>query len=217
MTDQSMNGAKRPLVAFCVPSSETWKASFGYAATRLGITSTLAGLDVVLVNERGGDAAENRNKMTALGLANKADWFLFADADMTFPPDALVRLLEWNVDVVGADYRNRHQPFQKLGLDLEAKRATDDPEGGLVERGILGLGLLLFRADVFRKMPAPWFARLWIPQAATPDNPFGFSTDDTYVCHYARHHGFKVWCDLGLTKEVRHIGEMEIPWDMPGA
>lgn len=210
----------KPKVAICIPSSETWKAQFAFQAFCLAVESTNAGIDLVPINHRGGDAAENRNNMVRLGREQKVEWFLFFDADMTFPPDALVRLLRWNIDVVGADYRYRAHPFTKIGTNPVDSRPYPldhvDPTEGLVERGMLGLGLLLVRAGVFEKLPAPWFARTWIPEQATPDNPYGFATDDCYFCHYCRYHGFKVWCDMGLTQQVQHIGEIYVPWQMKG-
>lgn len=218
-----MNGApattmrsRPPKIAICLPSGETWKASTGASLFCLGVMTAVAGAEIVLINNKSGDAAENRNHAVRMGREWGADWYLFLDADMTFQPDAALRLMKWNVDVVGADYRMRAQPFTKLGTSEQGPYPADhqEPEEGLVERGILGLGLLLVRAAVFEKLPAPWFARTWIPEQATPDNPYGFSTDDSYFCHYARHHGFKVHCDLAVTHGVAHIGEIYVPWKM---
>jgi glycosyltransferase involved in cell wall biosynthesis len=216
----------KPNVAICIPSSDTWKAITAFQTVCLAIKSTLAGINVIPVNHRGGDAAENRNRMVAEGLEHGADAFLFVDADMAFPPDALIRLMAWKVDIVGADYRYRSHPFTKIGTSPEGPRFADDyadPPDGLAERGMLGLGLLLVRAGVMAKIRAefldkklgPWFARTWIPQTATADNPYGFATDDCYFCSCARHLGFKVWCDIALTHEVQHIGEIMVPWEMP--
>lgn len=207
----------RPKVAICIPSSETWKAQTAFAMVCLGIHSAFSNVIPIPINDRGGDAAENRNLMVMRGRGQGADWFLFVDADMTFPHDALTRLLAHDVDVVGADYRMRAHPFRRIGLSPEGKPYPGDhvePTEGLVERGVIGLGFVLVRASVFDKLPAPWFARTWIPEHATPDNPFGFSTDDSYFFHYCHHHGFKVWCDMGLTRQVGHIGEINVPWEL---
>ena len=214
----SSQPAKDPeRIALCIPSSDTWKAQTAFSMVCLGIRSAFAGIVPILINDRGGDAAENRNLMVRRGRAEGAAWFLFVDADMTFPADALVRLRAWDVDVVGADYRMRSHPFKRIGLSPEGKRlAADLLDTGLVERSVIGLGLVLVRAAVFDRLPAPWFARTWIPQHATADNPHGFSTDDSYFFHYCHHHGFKVWCDLGVTREVAHLGELAVPWQLRG-
>ena len=185
----------------------------------LAIASTAAGITLIPINHRAGDAAENRNRMVALGREQGADAFLFLDADMVFPPEALIRLLQARVPIVGADYRNRVQPFGKLGTSPEGPAYGPDhvdPPRGLVKRGMLGLGLVLVRAHVFDVLPEPWFARTWIKEVATADNPNGFATDDCYFFHFCRHHGFDVWCDLDLTREVAHLGEIVVPWDKAG-
>ncbi len=207
----------RPKVALCIPSSDTWKATTAFAMVCMSTYSAFNGIVPILINDRGGDAAENRNLMVMRGRGERVDWFLFIDADMNFPPDALARLLKWDVDIVGADYRMRAHPFKRIGLSPEGApypATHPEPTEGLVERGVLGLGLVLVRASVFEKLPAPWFARTWIPEHATPDNPFGFSTDDSYFFHYCHHHGFKLWCDIALTRETQHIGEIAVPWEL---
>jgi hypothetical protein len=81
---------------------------------------------------------------------------------------------------------------------------------------VLGFGLILTHMQIFDSpdWPRPWFVRSWLPQAARPDNPSGFSTEDSVFCTLARAHGFKIHCDLDLTKEVSHIGQTIIPWDL---
>jgi hypothetical protein len=207
-----------PKVALCIPSGETWKAIMAFSMVCLAAHSTSAGIELQPINVRGGDAAENRNRMTQAGRENGADWFLYVDADMCFPSDSLIRLLKWDKDIVGADYRYKSNPFSKLGTkpDGTGQYPPDhvDPIEGLVERGMLGLGMLLVRASVIEKMPPPWFIRTWIPDFATPDNPYGFGTDDSFFCNYAHYHKFQVWCDMGLTQNIQHIGEAIVPWQM---
>jgi hypothetical protein len=210
---------RAPKVALCIPSAETWQAMMAFATVCLVAESVRAGVIVIPINCRGADAAENRNMMVKLGLEQDADAFLFVDADMTFPADGLVRLLHRRVPIVGADYRNRQPPHRKLGLTVLGEPVADDepePVNGMVDRGVIGLGFVLVRRQVFLNLPQPWFARTWIPEHAKPDNPFGFSTDDSYFFHYARlRAGVQVWCDLELTREVCHIGQTLIPWERP--
>jgi hypothetical protein len=211
--------ARAPKVALCIPSADTLKAMTAFSTICLAIASTGAGITVIPINCRGADAAENRNMMVRLGLEQDADAFLFIDPDMTFPPDGLIRLLQRRVPIVGADYRNRAPPHAKLGLTVLGEPVAEDepePANGMTDRGVIGLGFVLIRRQVFLHLPAPWFARTWIMEHATADNPFGFSTDDSYFFHYCRQRaGLQVWCDLTLTREVCHIGETLIPWERP--
>ena len=215
----------KPRVAICIPSGENWKGATAFATLCLGIRSSEE-VDLCPVNVRGTDTADARNKMVRMVREEGVDWTLWIDADMVFPPDALLRLLARERDIVGADYRLRFPPYPKIGLTVN----PDDPMGpprhltaadeaittGLVERAILGLGMLLVRSSVYTD-DGPWFMRGWLGQNARSDNPDGFTTEDSFFCTYARARGFKVWCDLDLSAEVLHVGEMMVPWKLGGA
>lgn len=198
--------ADKPRVAICIPSGDTWKAHTARCVMALGIFSAPE-VHIMPINVRTQDTAESRNQMTREALRHGAEWFLWIDADMVFPADALVRLLRRKVDIIGADYRRRSPPFPKIGKPIGLKT-----EENLIEVTFIGLGFLLVRAGVLRRMGEPYFVRAWMLDQATADNPSGFSTEDSYFCGHARHLGYHVWCDLDLTAEVGHICEAPIPW-----
>lgn len=224
MNDAAFRRRSTPRVAVCVPCGDTWKAPMAFQALCLGIQSAPHAQVTPLIIV-GDDTAQARNALVRSALAEDADYILWIDADMIFPPDALLRLLKHNRDIIGADYRRRVPPFGKIGLSIY----PDDPKGlpmfkgekgatqktGLVERAILGLGLLLVRAEVYRALPTPWFARIYRPEQATADNPDGFSTEDSYFCQVARMNDYRIWCDLDLTAQVLHVGEAVVPWQLP--
>lgn len=160
------------------------------------------------INIRTQDTAEARNQMTREALRHGAEWLLWIDSDMVFPADALLRLLGRQRDIIGADYRRRAPPYPRIGQPI------GPVENGMVEVGMIGLGLLLIRAAILREMGEPPFIRMWALEHAKPDNPSGFSTEDGYLCGHARHLGHRIWCDLDLSAEVGHICEKPVPWDM---
>ena len=196
----------KPKVAICIPSGDTWKAQTALQTMALGIYSA-SHAHLMPINIRTQDTAEARNQMTAAALAAEAEWLFWIDADMVFPPDSLVRLLAHNLDIVGADYRRRSSPFPRIGKPVEAPASR-----GLEEVSMLGLGLMLVRAEVLRRMGRPSFIRAWLLDKATPDNPSGFSTEDGYLCGHARFLGFKVYADLDLSADVGHLCEAPVPW-----
>jgi hypothetical protein len=108
------------------------------------------------------DLAANRNGLAEKALEWGATHILWADADHLFPDYTLVRLLSLNLPVVGCNYPTRLPPFlpTALGLDGRAVATTEDlARAGEVEAvAALGLGLCLMRADLFAKLPRPWFA-----------------------------------------------------------
>lgn len=213
-------------VAICIPSGESWKAPMAFQATCLAIHSA-PHVKVLPINVRGEDTAQGRNRLVRLAQQTGAEWILWIDADMVFPPEALMRLLAHNLDIVGVDYRLRAPPFRRIGLflrDDDKMRAThvtrkeaEAQTTGLLEMAVLGLGFMLMRATVFEKLSSPWFGRQWTREHASLGNPDGFSTEDSYFCNVARHHGYAVWCDLDLSAQIQHVGEAAVPFDLPGA
>ncbi len=204
--------ATKPKVAICIPSGDTWKAQMAFHMMALGAYSARHAT-LMPINIRTQDTAEARNQMTAAALDEGAEWLLWADADMIVPPDGLARLLKREVEIVGADYRRRAPPYPRIGKPVD----PDAPDRGLVEVSMLGMGFMLIRADVLRRMERPWFLRMWVLEHATPDNPSGFATEDGYFCGYARHLGLKVWADMDLSREVGHLAETPIPWNIEQA
>ena len=228
-----MTENRKPRVAICIPAYDSWKAEMGHDALRLAIYSA-PHVDLTTAFIRGQDTSEARNSLVAgikqLPTDQKVDFLLWIDADMRFPPDSLVRLLNHNVPIVGADYRLRMPPFPRIGHWINPEKPFSDylpipddaPQTGLDDNmAVLGFGLILTHMSVYddKQWVRPWFIRTWMPNAAREDNPSGFSTEDSIFCTMARACGFKIHCDLDLTQEVEHIGQMSVPWKLrtPGA
>jgi hypothetical protein len=141
-------------------------------------------------------AARSRNmvleKLETLeaGLGRRADWTVWFDDDMIFPGDTIAKLLSHGKEIVGASYLRRTEPHDLLGL----------PEGSSVQ-GFTGIspfkrlpaGCLLVKRDVFDKV-GRW----------TLTEELG---EDVFFCERAREAGYTVWCDLDLTREVKHVAE----------
>jgi hypothetical protein len=198
-------------IAICIPSGDSWNALTAFTLMCLGITSSKK-YALLPATEIGNDPAQARNTIVRMAMGAGADYFLLVDADMVFPWDALDRLLAHNVDIVGVDYRKRKPPYETVGVYANG---VIDPSWakGLLEVEMLGLGLVLVRRRVFETLKGPWFARVWQQPATSPDNPDGFTTEDTWFFHHAKAAGFRAWCDMDLTREVSHWGQTGIPWD----
>jgi hypothetical protein len=141
--------------------------------------------------------AESRCLLAEKGLRWGADYILWMDADHTFPPDALKRLLAWKTAIVGANYprRNTGEP---TALALDGRPLSFDARGP-VEVATLGLGLCLIEAQVFRTVPKPYF-RIEHVGDGIP------ISEDYYFFHKARAAGLRVYVDADLSREVGHIG-----------
>lgn len=163
---------------------------------------------------QGSDPAYTRNLMTRAALQLGAEWLLFVDADMQVEPDFLERAVAHDKDIVGADYRKRLAPYEYVGLPHIEGEVKGRPTTGLVEYDMLGLGFLLVRRCVLEALPSPWFKRYFDPRYREATNPDGFITEDSVFCINARANGFKIWCDLDMTKQIKHLGEQIVGWDI---
>ncbi len=126
------------------------------------------------------------------------------DADMRFPKDSIRQLLARDEDIVAANYSTRKLPLQPVAFrdDLTSERVyTEEWCSGLEEVSAIGMGLMLIRAEVFRKMAKPWF-HIHYQNGV-------YSGEDIWFCRSARETGFKVMLDHDISHHVRHIGAFE--------
>src|SRR5204863_286060 len=94
--------------------------------------------------------ADARNLGLEYAQKYGAEYVLFIDSDMTFPKDALLKLLVRQVDIIGATYSRRTAPFHFLG-DILPEQPADAPKG-LLEMSRIPTGFLLIKATVFDKL-----------------------------------------------------------------
>jgi len=73
--------------------------------------------------------ADARNLGLEYAQKYGAEYVLFIDSDMTFPKDALLKLLVRQVDIIGATYSRRTAPFHFLG-DILPEQPADAPKIG---------------------------------------------------------------------------------------
>lgn len=193
---------KSPLVGVCIPTGPFMYAATANSIHCQAIESTYKGIRQIVASLEGFDPAWGRNFATRKLLDANVDFILFIDPDMVFPANAMWRLLDHDLDIVGCDYRRRGPPFDVLG---QYNEEMPQEKTGLVERLFLGLGLILMKAHVFKVVEEPWFERKYVKnQLYTEDYTFGKKAFEK---------GFKTMCDLDLTKEVYHLGHNFVGWE----
>jgi hypothetical protein len=186
-----------PHVAVAIPCGTMVHADF---AVSLGsMMHSLGEMPMSIVLGKSSIVADARNMSLEYAQSHNADYILFIDSDMTFPRDALLRLLVRNVDIVGATYSRRTPPFSFLG-DILPEQPTDAPKG-LLEMTRIPTGFLLVKATVFERLKRPYF-RFRVDEEA------GVNIGEDYeFSDRVRSLGFRIWCDPYLSKELGHIGE----------
>lgn len=242
---------RRARVAICIPSGRAWEAGTATDIVGLSAFSTLHGVELAILNVQTSMITNGRNGTVEMAMKASCDYLFWVDSDMRVPPDALVRLLKHNKDIVGATYNKRVPPYDTLGkMKGDIRSVTGD---GLHEALLMPGGCMLVKMDVYKKLEWPWYweSYRWpgedgligfkkllkdyvkeVPPddvlASLDGTKFGdwiatnynlgefgesflYFSEDLSFCRKARKHGYQLWCDFGLTHEVKHIGVAEIP------
>jgi len=168
---------------------------------------------------RGYDCASARNNIMTLAKELKADYLMMVDSDVTVPKDALLNLMEHDVEVVMGYYAHRDKSIvttktnvckrgefnytnQYYGEELHSL-AND---GRILERvhgG--GMGCILIKSTVYNRIPYPWFD--WVNYR---DVNHSLLSEDLYFCEVCREWKVKIYCDTRVScgHLLRHIQEV---------
>jgi glycosyltransferase involved in cell wall biosynthesis len=185
-----------PRVAIAVPSGDMVHADFAMAYAQLCLAS--AAFPLQLITVKSSIVAQARNNGVEHAREFGADYLLFLDSDMVFPPTVLLRLVLHRKDIVGATYTRRVAPFDALGSKLAEQPAV--LSGDLLEMHRIPTGCLLINMQVFNKLAKPYFR-------FDTDDKGQIVGEDYVFCDRAREAGFRIWCDAFLSREIGHIGQ----------
>lgn len=204
-------------VVIAVPSGEMWHRKFGLSLAMMVIDfmSHIPGCSEQQLRvfcKKGTILPNSRQELVEQAIDIGASHILFVDADQSFPPDTLRRLLAHKVPVVGCNI-----PIKVFPSTPTARAKTDSPRGELVfsegKEGLervwrLGTGVMLIDLRVFKHLPKPWFALTW------KDDSGNFEGEDWYLCKILEEAGYFVYVDHTLSMEVGHWGEMNYTHDL---
>lgn len=145
-------------------------------------------------------------------LRRQVSHVLFLDADMTWQPDLLVRMLRHHAigGVVSGRYHLKTWPHWPVALkdgrfnpetqtfdydyDQDAAAGT-----ALRPEELIGLGCALIPTDLFRALPRPWFDYKRNAATGLPT-----ITEDVAFCETVRAAGVPIWLDP--TIDCGHVG-----------
>ncbi len=159
------------------------------------------------------EVADAYNCGVELVLSNPqlSEWkyILTLEEDNCPPPDGLLKLYESmaQFDVVGGLYWVKGDFGQPMIYgDPKVMPKNFVPQlprvDSLQECNGLGMGFTLFKLDMFRKIPKPWFKTL---QEYTPGVGMRAATQDLYFFQEAAKSGFRFACDTRV--RVGHWGQ----------
>lgn len=143
----------------------------------------------------------------------KYKYILTIEEDNIPPPDGLIKLYE-NIDkydVVGGLYFTKGEE----GMAMIYGSPNVIPKNFIPQIPIqntiqecngMGMGFHLFKMDIFRKMPAPWFRTL---QEYNPSTGARVYTQDLFFFENAARFGYRFACDTRVT-----VGHYDINTDI---
>lgn len=155
----------------------------------------------------GGDKPQGMNRLARETVSAGFDYLMSIDNDMVFPADGIVKLLENDKDIVGANYAVRGNAVDGHPREAVVKMANeqgvkislplDKLPKQLFKCHALGNGFILYKAKVFADMKAPWFHVI-------EDKDGNWSGEDVLFHERAAQAGFEVWCNPQI--HMGHVG-----------
>jgi hypothetical protein len=182
-------------LAIAVPARDTVPALFANDLARM-YAATCASVPLVTLAMMIGTFVHQARETLLHDMVNLwgATHVLWLDADMTFPPDTALRLLEHDADIVAANYVTRVAPSRPTAR-RDGQCVSSFDATGLEAVDHVGMGVFLMKASVVASLPSP---RFWY---STPTE-----TEDVYFCRLLRAAGHTIYVDHDLSKEVGHVG-----------
>ena len=155
--------------------------------------------------------ADQRNHGVERALDWGADWIWLQDWDVKLPPPTFGVLRSADVDIISATYFMKEHPprcmamippglrffdtwWQKVGQEF-APGERFGPGKIYPGLAVVPNGCLLVKADVFRKLPQPWFTD---GSAHLADFSAVGWTDDGYFSFLATEHGYTLHLDTRI-------------------
>lgn len=148
----------------------------------------------------------SRNNLATTAIKMDADYVMWFDSDMSFPPDTLIRMMDTlqknDLDILTGLYYRRVPPYTPVlfkdivfeGENCLWTEFQEVPET-LFEVGACGFGIVLMKTDVFFDVQSR-FGNMF--------GPIGNTGEDIAFCWRARQCGYKIFCDP--TVEAGHVG-----------
>lgn len=185
-----------------VPCMDSVPAQFAHSLATLARYD-----DTVVAFQIGSLVYTSRNNLARQALASGAQYILWLDSDMVFPPDLLQRLMRHmddpSVDFVTAVYYRRSMPYTPVLYNkmemvddvCEFEETLDLPDHPFEVAGC-GFGGVLMRMNVAIDVAAKNDGRMFDPLIG--------AGEDLSFCWRARKCGHKILCDPSI--QMGHVG-----------
>lgn len=201
--------------AICIPARGQMEVATAFdLAAMVGYMVKTTEHDLDIYTAAGTLIFDQRNKLVKTSVEAKCDYVVFIDADMRFPKDTIIRLLQHDKDIIGVNATTRTEPVMPTAKNLQIEKdgtCNWQPIFSNVMTGIsqadgIGCGVMMIKIGVFAKLQEPYFYFEQLPN----NKILG---EDIYFCVKARDAGVDTWVDHDLSMEIKHIGNYTYSWD----
>jgi len=191
-----------PKLAICIPLYRTIPVNFfvNFINRLMELLTSLDGWEIDVIMETGTVLDRARNRLVEKALQREADYIWFIDSDCIIPKGAFEKLLKLNAEIASGVYFVKVRPYVPvMRKEIEGRLYFMEliDFNRVYEVDGIGMGCCLIKADVFKKLPKPWFKFDWTEDGRE-------LSEDLYFCRLARKHGFKILVDTSVI--VGHQG-----------
>jgi glycosyltransferase involved in cell wall biosynthesis len=176
---------------------------FAYSLTQLVKTTSEAGIDVYLYFDSSTILLNQREKLVEEAIKLQSDYVLWLDSDMMFPSNVILRLLAHNKDIVACNYMKRSLPMKPVAyVDLNDwdSWVPLEPQEELVKVQGVGMGCMLMKTEVFKKLEKPYF------EFRYKEDTQDWFGEDFILQDKLIKLGYDINIDTLLSMDIKHMG-----------
>lgn len=181
-------------IAIGVPTNNFVNAAFAFNLVDLVKHTIATGIEVDCINMDSCVQFINREAIATEAISKGYDYLLFIDSDMTFPADALMRLLSHNEDIVAVNYSARRGSYS------DTANITGLGPKGLARAKCCGFGLFLIRTTVLAAVKKPRFDTPWLEEQQQ------YLGEDYSFCYKLLKQNKTIYIDIELSEQIGHQG-----------
>ena len=194
---------KKNKLAVLVPCRDTLHSAFAMCLTEMVKLNTMNGLDTHVIMDASTVLLTQRQRLATEAQSVGAEYMLWLDSDMVYPPSTALRLLAHKEDIVAANYIRRQLPAKGVAYETIGDWENPlifEPQDDLVEVEGVGMGCMLVKTSILDDIPQPWFEFGWTPESND------WLGEDMIFCQKMAQAGNTVKIDTQLSMEMRHLG-----------
>lgn len=194
---------KKPTLSILIPCRDMMHSAHALAVIDLVKMNTIQGIHTQVFMNSGSILLTQREHLVDQAIENNFDYILWLDSDIYCPSMLVTKLLSHNMPVVACNYIRRQLPAKGVAYKkmYEWNNPLDfEPKDHLIEVEGIGMGCMLMKTEIFKKLKKPWFE---FKYNADSNDWLG---EDMILCEKIRSLGYKIMVDVNLSHQIRHLG-----------